>query len=136
MRHVTRGETGQPRPFVLGSTRKEGSIRNIIVPDTQSFHGRRHAGGGPTEIQPKGLLPGGWVMPYFGQEFGEEIDRPSVKIRSPELRRPGEPLLLSLFRMDKVSAKPPSPANRLAGNPILSSPGSAPGNPPRRRTRG
>ena len=33
------------------------------------------APGGPTEDPTKGFKFGGWVMPYFNQEFGEEIDR-------------------------------------------------------------
>src|SRR4051794_5971114 len=33
------------------------------------------APGGPTEDPTKGFKFGGWAMPYFSQEFGEEIDR-------------------------------------------------------------
>ena len=40
------------------------------------FHGRRHAGARRTDEDPtKGFKFGGWVMPYFDQEFGEELDR-------------------------------------------------------------
>lgn len=40
------------------------------------FHGWRHASaGGPTEDPTKGFNFGGWVMPYYDQEFGEELDR-------------------------------------------------------------
>ena len=31
--------------------------------------------GGPTEDRTKGFKFGGWEMPYFDQEFGEELDR-------------------------------------------------------------
>jgi dihydrofolate reductase len=33
------------------------------------------APGGPTEDPTKGFRFGGWVAPYFDQEFGEEVDR-------------------------------------------------------------
>ena len=40
------------------------------------FHGWRHASaGGPTEDPTKGFKFGGWAMPYFDQESGEELDR-------------------------------------------------------------
>jgi hypothetical protein len=40
------------------------------------FDGRRHAGpGGPTEDPTKGFKYGGWQLPYFDREFGEELDR-------------------------------------------------------------
>ena len=40
-----------------------------------SMDGVMQAPGGPTEDPTKGFKFGGWVMPYFDQEFGEELDR-------------------------------------------------------------
>ena len=37
--------------------------------------GVMQAPGAPTEDPTKGFKFGGWVMPYFDQEFGEELDR-------------------------------------------------------------
>ena len=37
--------------------------------------GVMQAPGGPAEDPTKGFTFGGWVMPYFDQEFGEEVDR-------------------------------------------------------------
>src|SRR5436305_3817601 len=37
--------------------------------------GVMQAPGGPTEDPTRGFKFGGWAMPYFSQEFGEEIDR-------------------------------------------------------------
>ena len=37
--------------------------------------GVMQAPGGPTEDPTRGFKFGGWVMPYFGPEFGEEVDR-------------------------------------------------------------
>jgi dihydrofolate reductase len=37
--------------------------------------GVMQAAGGPTEDPTRGFELGGWVMPYFDQEFGEEVDR-------------------------------------------------------------
>jgi hypothetical protein len=36
--------------------------------------GVMQAPGGPWEDPTKGFKFGGWVMPYFSQEFGEEIE--------------------------------------------------------------
>ena len=50
-------------------------MRKIIVGAMVSMDGVMQAPGGPTEDPTKGFKFGGWVMPYFNQEFGEEIDR-------------------------------------------------------------
>jgi dihydrofolate reductase len=50
-------------------------MRKIIVGAQVSIDGIMQAPGGPTEDPTKGFRFGGWSMPYFDQEFGEEIDR-------------------------------------------------------------
>src|SRR5688572_26703958 len=50
-------------------------MRKIIVGAMVSMDGVMQAPGGPTEDPTKGFKFGGWVMPYFDREFGEEIDR-------------------------------------------------------------
>jgi dihydrofolate reductase len=50
-------------------------MRKIIVGAQVSMDGVMQAPGGPTEDPTKGFNFGGWAMPYFGQEFGEEINR-------------------------------------------------------------
>ena len=50
-------------------------MRKIIVGAQVSMDGVMQAPGAPTEDPTKGFKFGGWVMPYFDQEFGEEIDR-------------------------------------------------------------
>src|SRR5437762_13318144 len=50
-------------------------MRQIIVGAQVSMDGVMQAPGGPTEDPTKGFKFGGWVMPYFDQEFGEELDR-------------------------------------------------------------
>src|SRR5437879_9195605 len=50
-------------------------MRKIIVGAQGSRDGVMQAPGGPTEDPTKGFRFGGWAMPYFNQEFGEEIDR-------------------------------------------------------------
>jgi dihydrofolate reductase len=50
-------------------------MRKIIVGAMVSMDGVMQAPGGPTEDPTEGFKFGGWVMPYFNQEFGEEIDR-------------------------------------------------------------
>jgi len=40
-----------------------------------SLDGVMQAPGGPAEDPTKGFKFGGWEMPYFDQEFGEELDR-------------------------------------------------------------
>jgi dihydrofolate reductase len=50
-------------------------MRKIIVGAMVSMDGVMQAPGGPTEDPAKGFKFGGWEMPYFDQEFGEELDR-------------------------------------------------------------
>jgi dihydrofolate reductase len=50
-------------------------MRKIIVGAMVSMDGVMQAPGGPTEDPTNGFTFGGWVMPYFDQEFGEELDR-------------------------------------------------------------
>jgi dihydrofolate reductase len=50
-------------------------MRKIVVGAMVSLDGVMQAPGGPSEDPTKGFELGGWVMPYFDQEFGEEIDR-------------------------------------------------------------
>jgi dihydrofolate reductase len=50
-------------------------MRKIIVGAQVSIDGVMQAPGGPTEDPTRGFRFGGWAMPYFSQEFGEEIDR-------------------------------------------------------------
>src|SRR4029077_14241703 len=50
-------------------------MRKIIVGAQVSMDGVMQAPGAPTEDPTKGFKFGGWAMPYFDQEFGEEIDR-------------------------------------------------------------
>jgi dihydrofolate reductase len=52
-----------------------GHMRRIIVGAQVSIDGVMQAPGGRREDPTKGFKFGGWVMPYFDQEFGEEIDR-------------------------------------------------------------
>src|SRR5262249_12386109 len=50
-------------------------MRKIIVGAQVSMDGVMQAPGAPTEDPTKGFKFGGWAMPYFNEEFGEEIDR-------------------------------------------------------------
>jgi dihydrofolate reductase len=50
-------------------------MRKIIVGAQVSIDGVMQAPGGPWEDPTNGFKYGGWVMPYFDQVFGEEIDR-------------------------------------------------------------
>ncbi len=50
-------------------------MRKIIVGAMVSMDGVMQSPGGPTEDPTKGFKFGGWQMPYFDQEFGEELDR-------------------------------------------------------------
>ena len=50
-------------------------MRKIIVGAQVSMDGVMQAPGGPIEDPTKGFKFGGWAMPYFNEEFGEEIGR-------------------------------------------------------------
>jgi len=50
-------------------------MRKIIVGAMVSIDGVMQAPGGPTEDPTGGFRFGGWVMPYFDEAFGEELDR-------------------------------------------------------------
>ena len=50
-------------------------MRKIIVGAMVSMDGVMQAPGAPSEDPTKGFKFGGWEMPYFDQEFGEELDR-------------------------------------------------------------
>ena len=50
-------------------------MRKIIAGAQVSMDGGMQAPGGPTEDPTKGFKFGGWAMPYFDREFGEELDR-------------------------------------------------------------
>ena len=49
-------------------------MRKIIVGAMVSMDGIMQGPGGPTEDPTNGFNLGGWVMPYFDDEFGEELD--------------------------------------------------------------
>src|SRR5207244_13536175 len=49
-------------------------MRKIIVGAMVSIDGVMQAPGGPTEDPTRGFKFGGWEMPYFDREFGEELD--------------------------------------------------------------
>ena len=49
-------------------------MRKIIVAAMVSLDGVMQAPGGPTEDSTRGFKFGGWVMPFFDQEFSEELD--------------------------------------------------------------
>jgi dihydrofolate reductase len=50
-------------------------MRKIVVGAQVSIDGVMQAPGAPTEDPTRGFTFGGWVMPYFDREFGEELDR-------------------------------------------------------------
>jgi dihydrofolate reductase len=50
-------------------------MRKLIVGAQVSMDGVMQAPGAPTEDPTGNFSFGGWAMPYFSQEFGEEIDR-------------------------------------------------------------
>ena len=50
-------------------------MRKIIVGAFVSLDGVMQAPGGPREDPTRGFEFGGWVVPFFDQEFGEEVDR-------------------------------------------------------------
>ena len=50
-------------------------MRKVIVGAMVSLDGVMQAPGAPKEDPTKGFKFGGWVMPYFDDEFGEELNR-------------------------------------------------------------
>jgi dihydrofolate reductase len=50
-------------------------MRRIIVGAQVSIDGVMQAPGTPTEDPTGGFRFGGWMMPFFNEEFGDEIDR-------------------------------------------------------------
>jgi dihydrofolate reductase len=50
-------------------------VRKVIVGAMVSMDGVMQAPGGPWEDPTNGFEFGGWVMPYFDEVFGEEVDR-------------------------------------------------------------
>jgi dihydrofolate reductase len=50
-------------------------MRKIILGAQVSMDGVMQGPGGPWEDPTKGFQFGGWVMPYFDEVFGEEVDR-------------------------------------------------------------
>jgi dihydrofolate reductase len=50
-------------------------MRKIVVGAQVSLDGVMQAPGAPPEDPTRGFKFGGWAMPYFDQEFGEELDR-------------------------------------------------------------
>jgi hypothetical protein len=49
-------------------------MRKIVVGGQVSMDGVVQAPGAPTEDPTKGFKLGGWAMPYFDREVGEELD--------------------------------------------------------------
>jgi dihydrofolate reductase len=64
-----------PAPIRRKKETKENTMRKIIVGAQVSIDGVMQAPGTPTEDPTRGFRFGGWVMPFFDQAFGEEIDR-------------------------------------------------------------
>src|SRR6266513_564511 len=50
-------------------------MRKIIVGAMVSLDGVMQSPGGPAEDPTKGFKLGGWQLPYFDEEFAEELDR-------------------------------------------------------------
>ena len=50
-------------------------MRTLIVGAQVSLDGVMQAPGGPNEDPTRGFRFGGWAMPYFNEECGEELDR-------------------------------------------------------------
>src|SRR5437762_1008705 len=50
-------------------------MRKVIVGAMVSMDGVMQSPGGPTEDPTNGFAFGGWQLPYFDEDFGEELDR-------------------------------------------------------------
>ena len=50
-------------------------MRKLVVGAMVSLDGVMQAPGAPNEDPTRGFKYGGWVMPYFDETFGEELDR-------------------------------------------------------------
>src|SRR3954451_18077950 len=100
-------------------------MRKIIVGAQVSIDGVMQAPGGPTEDPTKGFKFGGWAMPYFGQEFGEEIDRVFKEKFDLLLGRRTYEIFAAYWPYYKEDAPPAASRNGLTRSRSTSSPARA-----------